>query len=151
MAGNKFGVKFEYNSWTKHARETKFEPESSWHIPASENWFFMATFCHLHTKNYRQVTILRMFRKRMSNRIFVHSDVKEINVKYVRSNHTQINAGILQVLNHLKARLNGSRFKLIVSLSLICKQRDWSESRANTLKLSKEGLRIKTSKEYIAE
>ncbi len=54
----------------------------------------------------------------MSNGIFVHSDVKEINIKYARSNQTQINAGILQVLNHWKARLNGSRFKLIVSLWL---------------------------------
>ncbi len=124
MAGNKFGVKFEYNSWTTHARETKFEPESSLHIPESENWFFMATFCYLHTENYRQVTILRMFRKRMSNGIFEHSDVKEINIKYARSNHTQINAGVLQGLNYWKAHLKGSRFKLILRLWLFCKQRE---------------------------
>ncbi len=133
MAGNKFGVKFKYNSWTKHARDTKFVPESSLHSPASENHVFKAAFGHLHRGNYRQVTILRMFFKRMSNGIFVHSAVRKRNIKYARSNHPQINAGFLQILYHWKARLKGSRFILDMWQWLFCRRREWPESRANTV------------------
>ncbi len=113
MAGNKFGVKFKYNSRTKHARETTFVPESSLHSPASKYHFFKATFGRLRTGKYKQVTILRMFTKRMSNGIFVHSAIRKRNIKYARSDHPQINAGFLQVLYHLKARFKGSRLNLI--------------------------------------
>ncbi len=87
MAGNKFGVKFGYNSRTKHARETKIVPESSLHSPASEYHFVKATFSHLHTENCKEVTILRMSLKRMSKGIFVHSAVRKRKIKYARSNH----------------------------------------------------------------
>ncbi len=112
MAGNKVGVKFGYKSWTKHAREIKIVPESSLHTPASEYHIFMASFGHLHLGNHREVTILRMFFKRMSNGIFVHSAVRKRNIKYARSNQPQINAGFLQILYHWKAHFKGSRFIL---------------------------------------
>ncbi len=152
MAGNKFGVEFEYNSWTKHARETKFVPESSLHSPASENHVLKAIFGHLHRENYRQVTILRTFFKRMSNGIFVHSAVRKRNIKYARSNYPQINAGFSQILYHWKASLKGSKFILDMWHWRFCRGREWPESRANTVATKqRRGLRSKTAKEYTAE
>ncbi len=151
MAGNKFRVKFEYNSSTKYAIETKFVPESSLHSPASENHFFIASFGHLHTGNDGEMTILRMFLKRMSNGIFVHSAVRKRNIEYAQLNHPQINTGFLQVLYHWKARLKGSRLIFNMMLSRFCSRSEWQESRATTIATKQRGLLSKTRKIYIAE
>ncbi len=90
----------------------KIVPESSLHTPASEYHISMVVLGHLQVENYRDVTILRVFFKRMSNGIFVHSAVRKRNITYALSNHPQINAGFLQVLYHWKAHLTGSRFIL---------------------------------------
>ncbi len=69
------------NSWTKHARETQFIPDSSSRIPASKNETSKATLSQFNTEIYKHVGKLRMLLKGMFNKIFVHSALKHLITK----------------------------------------------------------------------
>ncbi len=71
----------ENNSRSKHARETKFEPDSFLDTPVSENQVFWVDAGNYHTVNDQQVGQLRTLLKSISNEIFIHRAVKETKTK----------------------------------------------------------------------
>ncbi len=78
---NKFLAKLWNNSRSRQARETKFVPDSSLDILASENYTFRVAAGKLHTGIDQQVGLLRTLLKSISNGIFVHRAVKETKTK----------------------------------------------------------------------
>ncbi len=99
------------NSWSRHARETKFVPDSALDIPAFENKILRVAAGKLYTGNDQQVGLLRMLLKSISNGIFVNRAVKELKTKKGLSNNPENNTGFAQISHHWKARLKGYFFR----------------------------------------